>query len=77
MAPFDCYDEELGNGDKVAGWAYPQVLPVKVPAEVERRLAGPIYPSKVLMGQWAERMKRAAGAAAAAAAGVGAVKAKV
>ena len=46
MAPFDCYDESLSNGDRVAGFVYPQVLPDKIPAEVERRLSGPIAPSK-------------------------------
>lgn len=65
MAPFDCYDESLLNGDRVAGFVYPQVLPDKIPAEVERRLSGPIAPNKVKMERWLQRNKAASEAAAA------------
>ena len=65
MAPFDCYDESLSNGDRVAGFVYPQVLPDKIPAEVERRLSGPIAPHKVKMERWLQRNKAASEAAAA------------
>ena len=64
MAPFNTYDETLSNGDRLQGFAYPQVLPNKIPAEVERRLSYEIKPSKVLMRRWLERMKQASEAAA-------------
>ena len=60
MAPLDCYDESLANGDKVGGFAYPQVLPKRIPAEVETRLQGPILPSETKMQGWLERMQAAA-----------------
>jgi len=55
MAPFDCYDESVSNGDKVAGYAYPQVLPRKIRAEVEKRLNAPIEPSRSKMSRWLQR----------------------
>ena len=57
MAPFDCYDDSLVNGDSVRGYAYPQILPVKVASEIERRLDGPLSPSHEKMGRWLERNK--------------------
>ena len=57
MAPFDCYDDSLANGDSVRGYAYPQILPVKVASEIERRLDGPLSPSRTKMGRWLERNK--------------------
>ena len=60
MAPLDCYDESLSNGEKVRGFAYPQVLPERIPAEVEMRLQGPILPSETKMQGWLERMQAAA-----------------
>ncbi len=57
MAPFDCYDDSLSNGDMVCGYAYPQVLPRKVASEVQRRLDAPISPSPAKMGRWLERNK--------------------
>jgi hypothetical protein len=71
MAPFNCYDESLANGDKVSGYAYPQILPHKIPAEVNRRLEGEILPSKVLMKKWLRRMQAASEAAAVPAAATG------
>jgi len=64
MAPFDCYDESLSNGDRVSGYVYPQVLPRKILTEVEARLSGPIVPSQVKMDRWFKRNKSAAEAAA-------------
>ena len=64
MAPFDCYDESRANGDRVRGYAYPQVLPEKIPAEIERRLSGPIEPSKAKMERWFQRNQSAAKAVA-------------
>ncbi len=55
MAPFDCYDDSLSNGDKVLGYAYPQVLPQKIASEVERRLQGELRPSPIKMEQWLKR----------------------
>jgi hypothetical protein len=64
MAPFDCYDESLSNGDKVAGYVYPQVLPQKISKEVELRLSAPIVPNQTKMDRWVKRNKSAAEAAA-------------
>ncbi|MDH3679653.1 MAG: phytanoyl-CoA dioxygenase family protein [Acidimicrobiia bacterium] len=63
MAPFDCYDESRSNGDQVAGYAYPQVLPHKIRAEVEARLEGPIIPSRAKMQRWRSRAEAASTAA--------------
>ena len=57
MAPFDCYDDSLSNGDMVGGYAYPQILPEKIASEIERRLDGPLSPSPTKMGRWLERNK--------------------
>jgi hypothetical protein len=65
MAPFDCYDESLSNGDKVEGYVYPQILPQKIPSEVETRLSGPITPSQAKMDRWLKRYKSASEAASA------------
>jgi hypothetical protein len=64
LAPFNCYDESRTNGDQVAGYVHPQILPHKIAAEVERRLEGPILPSKVLMRRWLGRMQASSEAAA-------------
>lgn len=58
LRPFDVYDAERGDGDEVAGFAYPRVLPSPLRAEVERRLEAPITPVPSLIGAWAERHKR-------------------
>jgi hypothetical protein len=55
MAPFDCYDESLSNGDLVTGHVYPQILPDKIRAEVDTRLEGAIVPSREQFGRWLER----------------------
>ena len=55
MAPFDCYDDSLSNGDKLSGYAYPQVLPDKIPSEVKRRLEGELRPSPTKMERWLKR----------------------
>ena len=57
MAPFDCYDDSLSKGDKLTGYAYPQVLPEKILSEVERRLEGELEPSPVKMARWLKRSK--------------------
>ena len=65
MAPFDCYDETLSNGDRVAGYVYPQVLPRPIPSEVEKRLSGHIIPSQAKMERWLKRRQSSAEAVAA------------
>ena len=65
MAPFDCYDESLSNGDRVEGFVYPQVLPHKIPTEVETRLSRPIAPCQEKMDRWLQRNKAASEVAAA------------
>ncbi|NKB98238.1 MAG: hypothetical protein GKR90_07055 [Pseudomonadales bacterium] len=60
MAPFDCYDESLSNGDKVTGPVYPQVLPEKIPSEVAVRIRAPIAPCASKMARWQERNRAAA-----------------
>ena len=55
MAPLDCFDDSLSNGDPATGFAYPQVLPEKIPEEVKVRLDGPISPSEAKFGRWLER----------------------
>ena len=57
MAPLDCYDETLSNGDAVSGFVYPQVLPERISSEVETRLKGPIVPSEPKMRRWLERTR--------------------
>lgn len=55
MAPLDCYDDSLSNGDAVTGFAYPQVLPEKIREEVEVRLQGPVLPSEAKFERWKQR----------------------
>ena len=64
MAPFDCYDESRSNGDNARGYIYPQVLPQKIPTEIQQRLEGPIEPSQEKMKVWLKRNKSAAEAVA-------------
>ena len=60
MAPFDCYDESLSNGDIVSGPVYPQILPEKIASEVSVRLHAPIVPSASKMARWQKRNAAAA-----------------
>ena len=55
MAPFDVFDGSLDNGDLVRGAVYPQILPTKVPAEVQFRLDQPIVPDEKKMAAWSDR----------------------
>ncbi len=59
VAPFDVYDETLDNGDPARGPVYPQVLPHKIAAEIDRRLNGPIVPVPEKMAAWSARNRAA------------------
>lgn len=61
LSPFDVYDSSRQNGDAVEGFAYPLLLPRKIPEEIERRAKGPILPVPWRFSSWLTRTQKAAG----------------
>jgi hypothetical protein len=55
MAPFSSWDPNVRNGDKLAGFAYPQLLPTKIESELSRRYEGKIIADKKLLKEWVQR----------------------
>ena len=55
LSPFGMWAAEIGNGNKLAGPAYPQLLPQTIPAEVGRRMQGAIPPDPGRLKEWAAR----------------------
>lgn len=55
MAPFGMWDADIRNGDRLVGPAYPQLLPQKIPAEVDRRMQGKILPDPGRLKEWTAR----------------------
>ena len=55
LSPFQSWDPELQNGDRLAGFAFPQLLPEKKREELARRYEGKFFPDKKRLKEWVQQ----------------------